>query len=191
MVAHSFKRQFVPNIQVGLGIKPTEPITANGGMLAFIDHWADRASGKKPLPEPKTQTIRAIGKRRHARPGELIKLRIFSAFGLFRPKPLILLMAIAYLVQKRTIPLSFISGCERSTAGRSVRPSAPASPPSPSAFCAIIWSFSFRSQERARANLQDFARADGFKNLKEMRSFWVKEHGLGKFSGLLIKWKPL
>lgn len=53
MVAYSFKRRFVAPIQVGLG---------------QIEHI--------PGTEytPKRQTIRAIGKRRHARPGETLQL---------------------------------------------------------------------------------------------------------------------
>jgi hypothetical protein len=56
MVAYSFKKQFIDPILVGLGVQVHhEP----GG--AHVYH-------------PKRQTIRAIGKRRHARPGETIQL---------------------------------------------------------------------------------------------------------------------
>lgn len=50
MPAYSFKRRFVTPIRVGLGI--------------LIDKDV----------HPKRQTIRAIGKRRHARPGETVQL---------------------------------------------------------------------------------------------------------------------
>lgn len=53
MVAYSFKRRFVTRIQVGLG---------------QIEH----IPGTEYVP--KRQTIRAVGKRRHARPGEAIQL---------------------------------------------------------------------------------------------------------------------
>lgn len=56
MVAYSFQRRFVGPIKVGLGIH--EPIL---GLEAAA-------------PPPKRQTIRAIGKRRHARPGEVLQL---------------------------------------------------------------------------------------------------------------------
>lgn len=54
MVAYSFKERFIPRIEAGLGIpRPDE-------------FW------EKNLP--KTQTIRALGKRRHARAGEVLQL---------------------------------------------------------------------------------------------------------------------
>lgn len=36
-----------------------------------------------------------------------------------------------------------------------------------------------------------FARADGFADAKEMHEFWRKEHGLGVWRGVLIRWEPL
>lgn len=53
MVAYSFKRRFVDPIKSGLGL-PFDEIGA--------------------LVLPKRQTIRAFGKRRHARPGETLQL---------------------------------------------------------------------------------------------------------------------
>lgn len=50
MVAYSFKRRFVAPIRVGLGIVDTPDIL------------------------PKMQTIRALGKRRHAQPGDMLQL---------------------------------------------------------------------------------------------------------------------
>lgn len=59
MVAYSFKKRFVAPIQVGLGIyKSGDPETA------LRAAW----------PSAKRQTIRAIGKRRHARPGDTLQL---------------------------------------------------------------------------------------------------------------------
>jgi hypothetical protein len=56
MVAYSFKKRFVDPIKSGLGIY--DPIL-----------------GLQPkIVKPKRQTIRAIGKRRHARPGETLQL---------------------------------------------------------------------------------------------------------------------
>ena len=53
MVAYSFKRRFVDPIRSGLG------------------HY-EHIDGM--IPPPKTQTIRAIGKRRHAKPGDTLQL---------------------------------------------------------------------------------------------------------------------
>lgn len=36
-----------------------------------------------------------------------------------------------------------------------------------------------------------FARQDGFADAKEMHDFWRKEHGLGVWHGVLIRWQPL
>lgn len=54
MVAYSFKKQFIKPVQAGLGILDPSP--------------------ENSLITPKRQTIRAIGKRRHAREGENIQL---------------------------------------------------------------------------------------------------------------------
>ena len=35
----------------------------------------------------------------------------------------------------------------------------------------------------------DFARADGFDCAADFTAFWQQEHGLGLFSGVLIKWR--
>lgn len=53
MVAYSFKKRFVEPIRSGLG---------------FYEHIDGM------IPPPKRQTIRAEGKRRHARPGETLQL---------------------------------------------------------------------------------------------------------------------
>lgn len=53
MVAYSFKERFIWPIQIGLG-------------SAVPDSFG--------MPVPKRQTIRAVGKRRHARPGENLQL---------------------------------------------------------------------------------------------------------------------
>lgn len=56
MVAYSFRPRFVDAIRVGLG----QPVHHEPGG-AHVYH-------------PKRQTIRAVGKRRHARPGEVLQL---------------------------------------------------------------------------------------------------------------------
>lgn len=39
--------------------------------------------------------------------------------------------------------------------------------------------------------LNEFARADGFVNAEDMRAFWVKANGFGKFEPWLIEWEPI
>lgn len=64
MVAYSFKKQFIRPILIGLGA-PLSPDEFAVGMDEF---------GNVSRPVGKRQTIRALGKRRHARPGELVSL---------------------------------------------------------------------------------------------------------------------
>ena len=59
MVAYSFQRRFVDPIKVGLGLAVVPPEYTTGPVM---------------VPAPKRQTIRAHGKRRHARPGETLQL---------------------------------------------------------------------------------------------------------------------
>ncbi len=40
------------------------------------------------------------------------------------------------------------------------------------------------------AEAETFARADGFESLADMHSFWKAEHGIGRFEGVLISWRP-
>jgi len=56
VVAYSFKQRFVVPIRLGLGMT-----------VGIVDDGTQRL-------KPKRQTIRAIGKRRHARPGETLQL---------------------------------------------------------------------------------------------------------------------
>jgi hypothetical protein len=39
--------------------------------------------------------------------------------------------------------------------------------------------------------LHEFARADGFAGAGDMLEFWKEEHGIGRFDGVLINWKPI
>jgi len=68
MVAYSFKSRFVIPILVGLG-----DITPGDGVFN-VRGFQISTFCRKNLPLPKRQTIRANGKRRHARPGEAIQL---------------------------------------------------------------------------------------------------------------------
>jgi hypothetical protein len=66
MVAYSFQKRFIAPIQVGLGIVPVTPMLVDGPM----------PQGYQVVPRirPKTQTIRAVGKRRHASKDDMLQL---------------------------------------------------------------------------------------------------------------------
>jgi hypothetical protein len=64
MVAYGFKKQFIEPIMIGLGA----PLSVEA-FAAGMDEF-----GNVIRPRGKRQTIRAIGRRRHARPGETIQL---------------------------------------------------------------------------------------------------------------------
>jgi hypothetical protein len=36
-----------------------------------------------------------------------------------------------------------------------------------------------------------FAQSDGFSDADDMHDFWLREHGPGKFEGVLIRWEPI
>lgn len=80
MVAYSFKKRFVAPIRAGLGLimkddkgnwLQCESVIDDG---ATVSHPFDPYKDLAPEARPKRQTIRAIGKRRHARPGETLQL---------------------------------------------------------------------------------------------------------------------
>jgi hypothetical protein len=74
MTAYSFKLRFVDPIRAGLGLLPGIPKVHHGesfgpGMRSVVEY----VPNPNP-PAPKRQTIRAVGLRRHARPGETLQL---------------------------------------------------------------------------------------------------------------------
>lgn len=136
MVAYSFKKQFVDPIRAGLG------------------HY-EHIDGM--IPAPKRQTIRANGKRRHARPGETLQL--YSAMRTkqcFKIGEATCTEVVPISIDVRKDGLLISSGRQRIIGGTLI---------------------------------DNFARLDGFADGKEMRDFWLKEHGLGKFEGVLIRWQ--
>jgi hypothetical protein len=143
MVAYSFKPRFVVPIRAGLGLD-APPI---------------------PLVRPKRQTIRAIGKRRHARPGEQLQLyqgmRTRDCF----------LIGEARCVNVVGVRVHVNGG--RITIAPGTRDE--------------------HAFDKA-AQLDAFAQRDGFDDWSEMQEFWREEHGhlaqLGPFVGLLILWEP-
>lgn len=150
MVAYSFKKRFIAPISLGLGIPVAE------GMQLDIDC-------------PKRQTIRAVGKRRHARPGETLQL-----YTAMRTK------------QCRKIGEARCVSVEGVTLKWSKWP----------AFMTYDIFETESSRWRRIGNLrpildkEEFARSDGFASFDDMATFWRKEHGSETFEGVLIKWEP-
>lgn len=153
MVAYSFKSQFIGPIRVGLGIK----------------HLNERGKIVIPGPIPKLQMIRAIGKRRHARPGEVLQL-----YYAMRTKQCMMIgvarclatPGIRIFVNQERVEIEAVPHIDES---ERIITSAPA--------------------------LDGFARSDGFGDWAEMRQFWIDEHNelvrLGPFVGALIRWEPI
>lgn len=148
MVAYSFKKQFVDPIKVGLGLDPIE--------------------SPPEFVKPKRQTIRTIGKRRHARPGEVVQLY----YGM-RTKQC-MSIGVGRCTEARDIVLTFgkLSGV---SIGGTHMPDG--------------------TQQRQECYLGDgldeFAQKDGFGCWKEMVEFWNENHGLDEFNGKLIEWEPI
>lgn len=144
MVAYSFKRMFFTPIKVGLG---------------HIEH----IPGTEYVP--KRQTIRAIGKRRHARPGETLQL--YTAMRTKQCEKIgdahcVSVESVAMKIGKHS--LCILVGGEGDKLGT-----------------AIVGGL-----------IHDFARSDGFPNGEEMLAFWKKEHpGVTDFKGVIIKWEPI
>jgi hypothetical protein len=143
MVAYSFKRRFVDPIRVGL----------SSVSLSF------------DCP-PKRQTIRAIGRKRHARAGETLQL-----YTAMRTKQCASI-GVARCTTVDNIRIAVEAGCIV-TAPRTDHAQVIKSP----------------------AYLDAFAVNDGFTDWADMRQFWRDEHGdlarLGPFVGILIQWEPI
>ena len=137
MVAYSFKPRFVEPIRIGLS----------------------KVSLSFDCP-PKRQTIRAIGKRRHALPGETLQL-----YTGMRTKQ-----------------------CDKIGDARciSVEPIVIKVPKDD------YWLWVRIGQGDEFEAGDEFAIADGFRDIEDMWSFWRKEHpDAATFKGVLIKWEPL
>ncbi len=142
MVAYSFKQRFVAPIRIGLGKEVFDAAYQSDSVVL----------------RPKRQTIRAIGRRRHARPGETLQLytamrtKQCEKIGDSRCTEVI---PIFLVVKTSSMPIK-LDG-------------------------AVV----------DLVRMDDFARADGFENADDMHAFWKKEHGLGYFNGVLIRWEPI
>lgn len=146
MVAYSFKRRFVDPIRIGLRLDP------NDAPPDFV--------------RPKHQTIRAIGKRRHARPSETLQL--YTGMRTRQCEKI----GDARCVNVVGVRIHVNGG--RVTIAPGTRDE--------NAF-------------DKTPQLDAFAQRDGFSDWLEMQEFWREEHGdtvrLGPFVGLLILWEPL
>lgn len=148
MVAYSFKKQFIDPIRVGLGIDKF--LEAIGEVL------------------PKRHTIRANGKRRHARPGERVQL-----YHAMRSKKCMKIgEGICTAADK--IKLHFYRSNEK---GR------------------LVNDFVLTKRVgclRTVKKLDEFARSDGFENWNALREFWRVEHdNATDFEGTIIYWEPV
>lgn len=140
MVAYSFKKRFIKPIKVGLS----------------------RVSLSFDCP-PKRQTIRAVGKRRHARPGEIVQL-----YHAMRTKQCFKI-GDGRCTSALPVCLQFIAWGS-----------------------AIVGSGKVPANCYFDERLHLFAQADGFESWEEMKEFWRVEHpGIEKFEGVLIQWEPL
>ena len=149
MVAYSFKKRFVIPIRLGLGIE--------------VPVYEAKGYG------PKTQTIRAEGKRRHARPDETLQLyhamRTTSCFKI----------ADALCKNVRPISLKFGKDFDIVT---------------------IEGEEPFGGVPEDIHRLDKFAYADGFASWDALLKFWDEEHdkivtNCGTFEGFLIEWGEL
>lgn len=163
MVAYSFKRQFVPPIRVGLGLRAAAAIKLYDGTNGLVDLWAPRSpevAPPPPYPTAKLQTIRAVGKRRHVRPGEEVQLytgmRSKGCFLIGRGR--------CKDVRDILITLKQIGGC------------------------VSVGSSQQRLAVYQGEGLGEFARSDGFDGWASMLRFWKDEHGdTETFIGVLIE----
>lgn len=110
----------------------------------------------------KAQTVRAVGKRRHIRPGEA--LQIYT--GMRTRSCRLIARAVCDNVDNIRIRFSETNdltdkveiGGDEAITGQA---------------------------------LTAFAQSDGFAGWLEMRSFWLKTHGLRQFDGVIIYWKDV
>lgn len=155
MVAYSYKGRFVAPIRVGLGLPVQDEHRELGGYQPG------------QIIKPKRQTIRANGKRRHARPGETVQ---------------------HYHAQRS--PKCFKIGEGKCFAADPIRIFVHADR------IELRERHGGRSDFRGAGKLDRFAVSDGFSDWAEMKAFWLEEHAgelkhLGPFVGVLIRWEAV
>ncbi len=108
----------------------------------------------------KRQTVRAIGKRQHARPGEIVQLyegmRTKHCAKIIDDQKCLYVLPIQIVVAAPLILSIAVYGYE--------------------------------DVANDRGYLEEFAKLDGFTDIESMHSFWLKHHGVGIFTGVLIGW---
>ena len=114
------------------------------------------------LAGTKRQTIRATGRRKHAKPGD--RLQLYSGMRTKHCK----LIAEAICESAGPIVLDFND--------EQVRTEGPGG----------LSISTYRMQD-----LDDFARSDGFTGWDDMRSFWERVHQTSYFQGVIIRWAPV
>src|SRR3990172_9395988 len=134
MVAYSFKERFIAPITKGLGRDVIE--------------WKGATIPVRPDIAPKLQTIRAVGKRRHARPGETLQLY----YGM-RTKQC-MSIGVARCINAVGIRIHVNGGRVTIAPGTC----------NENAF-------------DKTCQLDAFAQRDGFADWGEMQQFWREEHG--------------
>lgn len=154
MPAYGFKAQFVAPIWVGL----------NRLMPDLPERYPRAETGIKP----KRQTIRAEGKRRHARPGETLQL-----YTAMRTKQC-WKIGDALCKNVRPIRLEFHDGFD---------------------VVKIAGEDAFGADGPDIEKLDAFAQRDGFPTWDHLLTFWDENHDRivskrGVFDGLLIEWEP-
>lgn len=163
MVAYSFQKRFVNPIRIGLGLAlPGVPRIHQGGSFGPDGRDVIEYVPDPNPPRPKRQTIRAIGRRRHARPGE--NLQLYTAMRTKQCEKI----GEATCISVNTIELQFIAWGS-----------------------AVINGGKDAGDCFYDDRLNDFARLDGFSDWEEMKAFWRDEHGHDKFNGILIQWEPI
>lgn len=148
MVAYSYQPMFVAPIKRGL-------------VSAYPDERGLR---------PKRQTIRARGRRRHARPGEELQLycRQRSKDGF--------LIGRARCVGVDEVHIAFRKARRGARDWVKINGGRPGDG---DIFDGVT-------------RLNEFARRDGFETWGHLIEFWLKHHpGVDDFDGLLIRWEPL
>lgn len=143
MVAYSFKARFADPILHGLGV-PAGPRRIS----------------------PKRQTVRAISKKRHARPGEIVQL--YTGLRTKQAKKL----GEAVCTRTASIRIQF----EDSNG------------PFHDSIGIYIYLDGDLLDEDATCT---FARNDGFLSINDFMMFWENNHGIEKpFEGIIIYWEP-
>jgi len=151
MVAYSFKERFIEPIRRGL----VSPYPDTNGV------------------RPKRQTIRAVGRRRHARPGDILQLYYGMRTKQCRR------IGVARCSTVDEVRILFDTSALRQYVIASIET------------VETSGSRTHRLYQTVR-ELNSFALSDGFPDYYAMSRFWLHEHGrLERFDGLLIRWDPI